>query len=444
MEDLKQKLIEGLLHGDEDHKKWLTEAITAIFDDKNPPEPYGSGNKEKEIVRLEKELSKAIKRPKKGTELSYQGRIATLQGDISELRKQLKQAVKQHGIFKAIVEELEAHVTPLEPLDSTVPKRKSKGKIEEHFVMHLSDEHADEIVLPHQVGGLESFDFNIALCRAEEYVDTILKWKNYSLSQHTFPVLHILSYGDHTSGEIHDAKERSQFRNQFRNSLAIGQMQSLMIRDLAPHFKTVKVYCVPGNHGRRSVKKDFHGAWNNWDYLISEIARMHCQDHDNVEFAIPDCYSINIDINGHGFAIEHGDGVKSWMGIPWYGLERKTRRLVSLHNTFDKKIRYFVFGHFHALSTNADLKGEMIINGAWPATNPYSYEEFSGYREPMQLIHGVHENKGMSWRLPVYLKNLEREKEGPKRYNVVLASSDMSEGFKAGLDNSFPGGGAKL
>ena len=64
----------------------------------------------------------------------------------------------------------------------------------------------------------------------------------------------------------------------------------------------------------------------------------------------------------------------------------------------------------------------MIINGGWLATDPYSYEAFSGYREPMQLLHGVHEKYGISWRLPIKLKNVEREKKGPKRYEVILST----------------------
>lgn len=386
---------------------------------------------ERTIEVVEAELRKALAKPKPATELSYQGKIIGLQEDLKETKRQLKLAVRKHGIFRAIADELEELVVPLEPRDPE-PVRKKKGKIVEHFVMHLSDEHADEIVLPHQVNNLEKFDFEVALCRAERYIDTILEWKA-TLTNHEFPVLHILSYGDHTSGEIHGAKERSAYRNQFRNSLAIGQMQASMIHDLSPHFQQIKVYCVPGNHGRRSVKKDFHGAWDNWDYLISEIARMHCKSMKNVEFAIPDCYSINVDINGWGFGIEHGDGIKSWNSIPWYGLERKTRRLVSLHNSFGKQVNYFVFGHFHSMSSMADLRGEMIINGAWPATNPYSYEEFSGWREPMQLIHGVHEKYGMTWRLPCKLRNVEKEELGPQRYKVNLAAEHLGDGFTAGL-----------
>lgn len=407
-------------------------------------------NSEKEKVQkaladAAKDIEKLNRRPAKGTELEYQGKIATLQSELRQLKKDLKLAQHQHGMFRALVDEMETMIVPMEPPEKWTDTRSKKGAIEEHLVMHLSDEHADEIVLPHQVGDLEKFDFGVALCRAETYIDTMLKWTQKTLTNHRFPVLHILAYGDHTSGEIHGAVTRSHYRNMFRNAIAIGQMHGQMIHDLAGFFQKICVYYVPGNHGRRSIRKDFHGAWDNWDYLVAEVARMYCGQMTHVDFAIPDAFSMNIDINNWGFAIEHGDGVKSWMGIPWYGLERKTRRLVSLHNSMGKQISYFVFGHFHSMSTNADLRGEMIINGAWPATNPYGYNEFSGYREPMQLIHGVHADRGISWRLPIKLKDDAREETGPSRYRIDLAeeifNTQMSQ---AGLDQSFPGGGSKV
>jgi len=49
------ELLEGILHGDEEHREWLTEAIYNWADGKPIPEPRGSGTKDnlyKEIERL--------------------------------------------------------------------------------------------------------------------------------------------------------------------------------------------------------------------------------------------------------------------------------------------------------------------------------------------------------------------------------------------------------
>lgn len=359
--------------------------------------------------------------------LDLEAKLASYVQETSRLRKDLKDATHKHGVLQTLASELQSTVVPLEefPPMPDIRRGKKADLVEEDLVIHLSDLHGDEVVKPHSVGGLEEFDFPIALCRGENFVDSVIKFTQQTLANYRFKTLHLLMYGDMTNGEIHGGVTHSYYQNMFRNCLAIGQLCGLMIRDWAPWFPQVKVVCVPGNHGRRTLKKEFNGPWNNWDYLIYEIASTYCRNLKNVEFAIPECFSVNYDILGHTFHIEHGDDIKSWNSIPWYGIERKTRRLVSLNNSIGKQVRYFVMGHFHALANMADLKGETFINGAWVGTTPYSYESFSGYREPMQLIHGVHADHGVTWRLPVLLRNKEREAAGPSRYNVILANESF-------------------
>lgn len=358
--------------------------------------------------------------------LKLEGKLANAMAEKSRLIRELSAATVEQGLLQALVEEMQAVVVPFDELPYQEDHRKSTpDTVEEHLVMHVSDQHGDEVVEPHKVGNTEKFDFPVFLCRAERYVKSVLDFTQNKLANYRFPTLHILQYGDQTSGEIHGGKERSYYRNMFRNCLAIGQTNALMIRDLAPYFKEIKVLNLPGNHGRRSIKKDYDNPWDNWDYLCSEVAQLHCRHLGNVEFKIPDCFSVNYNINGWGFNIQHGDDIKSWNGIPWYGIERKTRRMVALQNSMGEQVHYFVMGHFHSLSSMADLRGETLINGAWVGTSAYSYESFSGYREPMQLIHGVHPEYGISWRLPIKLRDRKQEEIGPTRYNIILSQETM-------------------
>jgi hypothetical protein len=293
--------------------------------------------------------------------------------------------------------------------------------IEEHLVMHLSDGHHDSIVTHSDTGGLEEYDFNISCCRAERYIDRTLKWTQQTLGgQFRFPSVTILAYGDHTSGEIHGAVTRSAFRNQFKNCLAIGQLHALMYRDLAPYFETVNPVYVPGNHGRRSAKKDYTGAHDNWDYLIAKVAQLHCADLPNVHFTIPNSFIANVNIAGVGFQIFHGDDIKSSLGIPWYGLEKRRHRMMALNSLQQSvPIRYFCCGHFHRPGSTTEVNGEMMINGAWLGSDPYAFNAIGGYTEPSQLIHGVNQEYGITWRLPVQMK-CPYEKEGPRRYKISM------------------------
>lgn len=324
---------------------------------------------------------------------------------------------RENGVYQTLADEMERMVKPLTPLPSKVMKHK-KHKHAEPLVLHLSDEHADQVVQPHRVGGLEEYNIKVALARAEKLVDRTIAISQDTLSNYQFTELWILAYGDHVNGEIHDATNHSQYRNAFDNTLAVGQMHALMIRDLAPYFPSIKVLYLAGNHGRRTPKKDYHGAKDNWDYLVGRTAEMLCTDIGNVEFLIPDSFSYTFQIGQYNFCAFHGDDIKSWNGIPHYGIERKTRRLTSLHAAQGREIHYYVMGHFHSMSSITHPSGEVIINGSWKATDEYSYESLGVISKPSQLLHGVGDH-GISFRFPIYLKH-DGDTDGPARYTGPL------------------------
>lgn len=351
-----------------------------------------------------------------------QAEVAHLREERNDAQRKLKQAAKTQGLFQAIVEEMEERVTPMAELPKARPAYvKSEASVmEEHLVMHLSDGHHDQVITRDDTGGLEQHNFPVSMCRAECLVDTTLKWTQQTLApQFRFPSLTVLAYGDHTSGEIHGAVQRSYFRNCFKNCHAIGQLHGLMFRDMAPYFEQVNVIYVPGNHGRRSTQKDYHGAHDNWDYLIGKTAQLYCRDISNITFMIPNSFSANVDIGGVGFHIFHGDDVRSQLGIPWYGLEKRRHRLMALDGVRQGvPIRYYCCGHFHRPGTTSEVNGEMLINGSWVASDAYSYNSFGGFTEPTQLIHGVNTKYGITWRLPVKIR-CEYEQQGPRRYKLV-------------------------
>lgn len=349
-----------------------------------------------------------------------QAENAHLREERNLAKRQLKSAAKTQGLFQAIVDDMDSRVRPMTALPKARPIYKEpKNMVEEHLVMHLSDGHHDAVVTRDDSGGLEEYNFPISMCRAERLVDTTLKWTQQTLGANfKFPSLTVLAYGDHTSGEIHGAVGRSYFRNVFKNAHAIGQLHALMYRDMAPYFDQVNIIYVPGNHGRRSTKKDYHGAHDNWDYLIGKTAQMYCRGIDNVSFTIPNSFSANVDIGGVGFHISHGDDVRSSLGIPWYGLEKRRHRLMAIENIREGvPIRYYCCGHFHRPGSTTEVNGEMLINGAWPATDAFAYNAMAGFTEPSQLIHGVNKDYGITWRLPVKLR-CEYESEGPRRYKL--------------------------
>jgi hypothetical protein len=353
-------------------------------------------------------------------------RVIDLEIKIREQSETLRDIVAQNlalktnaSVIAAVKDELDKRVQPIKPLPTINHKTKTKDTVDEALVMHLSDEHGDQEVLSHRVLGLEDYNFKVCLARAERYVKTTLEFTQQTLSNYRFRELWLLCYGDHISGEIHEATNHSYFHNAIKNAYAVGEMHGMMIRDLAPYFDQVNVLGLSGNHGRRKPKKEYTGALNNWDYAVHRTARNMLADHANVKFIVPDAFSAIVNIRGYNFHVNHGDDIKSWNSIPHYGIERKTRRLSTLHALNDTKINYFVMGHFHQLTVGQHPGGETIINGSFKATDEYALNSLAAANPPMQLIHGVHERYGMTWRLPVYLK-YAGDTKGPERYRCLL------------------------
>jgi hypothetical protein len=289
--------------------------------------------------------------------LELEAKNVAISDDRNRLARAYKAAQRKNSVFEAVVDEMRTLIKPITPLPRAPAKRNRDDKIRESVVLHLSDEHADSIVLAHQVGGLERYNFWIALRRAEQLVDTTIRFTQETLSNYDFHRLWVFANGDHVSGEIHNAADHSEHRNMFKNSLCVGQMHALMYRDLAKYFPEVKIIYTSGNHGRRTLKKDYHNPHDNWDFLIAKIAELHCQDLKNVEFLIPDSFSANVEIENHGFCVSHGDDIRSWNGIPWYGIERKTRRWMALNAAVARQVKYYCFGHFHNQASQASLNG---------------------------------------------------------------------------------------
>ena len=373
------------------------------------PVPKRSGGQRKKLSEHD---------PTNNRILELEAEVIHLTEERNRERAKSKASAKTQGLFRAISLEMAERIRPFKALPLQLEYRR-KAQITEHCVLHLSDGHHDQVIRPEQVNGFEEYNFPISCTRGERLVETVLEWTQDTLApKFYFPVLWVLAYGDHSSGEIHKACERSYYRNQFKNCLAIGQLHALMYRDFAQHFEQVNVLYLSGNHGRRTPKKDYYGANDNWDYLIAEIARLHCHEIGNVHFQIPDAWSANININGVGFNIAHGDDCRSSLGIPWYGLVRRQKGLIALGAAAGgQRVRYYCVGHHHSASTLSDIDGELMINGAWLGTDPFAYNSLSGYQEPSQWLHGVNPKHGITWRMKVQLRS-DKEKEGPKRYLI--------------------------
>ena len=119
-------------------------------------------------------------------------------------------------------------------------------------------------------------------------------------------------------------------------------------------------------------------------------------------------------MRGKNFLIYHGDDINVWKSTPYYGIERAVREFEELLASRDEFVDYFILGHFHRNITLPKIRGEVFINGGLKGGDEYSLGALRAVSRPSQLIAGVHDRTGVSFRYPVHFTR----KEGKLRYVV--------------------------
>lgn len=340
------------------------------------------------------------------------GEVENLRAERNILRRQLKASAKREFAIDSVLDSIRPNIVAI-PRPKPLPLKK-KTTIDETLVLLLSDNHADQVVSPEEVEGLERYDFPIAVRRHEVLVEEMLKFTRESLVNFNFRKLVVLGMGDFTSGQIHGHVNRSYFHDQFTSDLAIGELFGQMLGELSQYFESMDVVTVTGNHGRltEAIEYTKDGVAANHDTLIMRIAELHCKNMKNINFEFPIGLSHLKNIEGWNFHVHHGHGKKG-SGETWARAKRKSQTIVPLHKG---NVHYFVSGHFHTPGEVSVSGGATLIgNGAFLACDPYSVQALEEANEPSQMIFGVHRHHGVTWRLPVKVRTRD-EGAGPQRY----------------------------
>lgn len=344
-----------------------------------------------------------LQRTPEAEAIYWQGQFQRMKLHKERSDRKLRDLARTASTVTGAVEALSDIIRPITPPKVKNYRPKKKGDIVESAVLMLSDLHADEVVEPQEVDYLEEFNFPICVKRACHLVQEVAKWCNRSLDNFHFDELVILGMGDYTNGEIHRAE--NYFGDQMTADLAIGELIGHIVADLASHFPHVRFCNVTGNHGRRSQKIEFDkkAENNNHDTLIARIAQIYCRDLENVTFKFPDAVSHIVPIKGFNYHMTHGHGKRTASNI-WQRSESFAKNTNAIHKG---RYDYFVQGHYHT----PGRVGNLISNGAFLATDQFSYQSLQAAGSPTQILFGSHEHNGATWSLPIDLRYDEKTQE---------------------------------
>ena len=324
--------------------------------------------------------------------------IAELRRTIDSLQRRLAREKDRteavvEAVYSAVADSIRAlDIPPVEP-----PKKDRRTKGEEIAVLLLSDWQLGKRTPTYSS---EVCEERIALLR--EKVDRLVEIQR---ADHPVKRICLFLLGDMIEGELIFPGQAHEVDSSLYRQVAVDGPRILgdTVRWALSRFEQVEVHAVPGNHGHiggRS-RRDMHPE-SNGDRMLYEITRQLVPDAD---WHISGDWWHVADLGERSrFLLLHGDQVRGYAGIPWYGWARKVLAWGSLSRIWpNMDFDHVVAGHFHT-PVSLYLNGRRLwVNASTESHNPYALEQLAAAGEPAQWLLFVKPGKGVTCE---YLVNL--------------------------------------
>jgi len=352
-----------------------------------------------------------------------------LQQKLLEINRKYKMIVREESISDKMIRVLKDEAKALPKID-VMWEPPSQKVTQETAVLLLSDLHLGEIVDRDVVCGFGEYDFDIFNKRLKFLAKSMRSIIVRKLTGYKIDKLCIFGLGDMVSGRIHDEliENSEDIIFQIMNGAFVTAQ---FVLELAQMFPEIEIDGVLGNHGRIIRKKYYKKRYTNWDFVFYQFLGMFLANNPRIKCNFPKSFFVIKKIRGWTFLLIHGDNIRSWMGIPWYGIERMMWKLGDLLKDKGTNVNYRILGHFHNTGELDRAFGELVINGSMIGGTEFSLMSMGEFNRPTQLFFGVHTEIGMTWRYPLRL-DLKGVKEViPYKHNQELnAAKYMKELLK--------------
>jgi hypothetical protein len=320
-------------------------------------------------------------------------REEVLESENKELRRQVAAARKLEVFDHRALDLLERNVQAITP-----SYKRAKFTVDAELTPHThvllySDLHAAEVVSYEAMNGLNEYNWDIMLERHQRLARAIRSFKK----NRPYPIdkLYILGLGDMVTGDIHDELRETNEMVVSEAAVRLGNdMAEFISVELAPLYDEIQIGAVVGNHGRTTAKPEFKSASKNWDWIAYKIMQQRLSQYENITIELPAGFEQIVKVYDKNILLFHGDGIPSNMpGVPWGGIQRRTKELADTYHAMGTHIDHFACGHFHEANTVNQKR--ILMNGSIKGPDEYSMKRFGGGRPACQVLHTFHPTRGL-------------------------------------------------
>lgn len=327
-------------------------------------------------------------------------KVQDLERQLKDQQKILQNYRKEHGKLEVFFDRVIAQISPLSPLPTTYTPKAQKSDSRVVPVMHITDSHMGAVQEPYEIEDFNAFNPEICDERNLRFAKGLLDWNELHRNIYTINECAVLMTGDLISGDIHDELKITNAFSTPQQVVRAAEIHTKQIALLASSFDKVTVHFVTeDNHSRLTRKPQAKEAgMNSYNYLVGKLMEAYLKGHGNVDFNIYPMLEKVVNVNGMRYLIGHGHSVRGWMGVPWYGIERKIgkeaeARLQIIMNEITKAetvgFDKYVIGHFHTPFNTT----RYTCGGSVSGTDAYDHQA-GRHADPAQSSWMVHSNRG--------------------------------------------------
>jgi len=327
--------------------------------------------------------------------------------ELQELHRQLREKdrifenyKKSRGGLEVFFRKVQDAIRPVSPLPQRHVAEKKRTKTTVFAVNQTSDSHMGAVQGTDEIEGLNGFNPKICESRNMNFARMSLSYFNTMRSAYNVNELVWLYTGDLVSGDIH---QELLTTNAFPLPVQVAEAAGLHAKQvafMAPHFEHIRIeFIVDDNHARLTKKPQASEAgYNSMNYLVGVMMKQYLSSHTNVEVNIYPMHEKVIKVGNMRYLIMHGHSIQGWMGVPWYGIERRagkeaTARMQAIMQSQDDQMLWkmkelgfhkMVHGHFHV-----NFDGPMYACAASiQGTTAYDHKDgrFSPPGQPSWLV----------------------------------------------------------
>jgi DNA-binding transcriptional ArsR family regulator len=340
---------------------------------------------------------------------------------------------KVHELIQYLDDDLNGR-PPAEPDDGLVVRESH-----EDMVCHRSDDHIGAKY--HDEFGNTTFSAEIGIDRVRTISDRVFELKaRQEAAGVEFDTLHLVMGGDHLDGiGIHDAQPWETQLSLPEQLTIASDIYMEFIDRARREFESVQIVCQVGNHGE--LRGDGMGPDDNVDtaFFLSLDRRVRDRDYDNVRFVRSQSgnftnfrmrvdkaadqrkaealdvepHELPVDLeSGHRAHLRHGQNSLEHIGTSagkkrWYAWKDQHK--------FDIAYR----GHYHKFDIGSIASKKVVMSGA--IVPPDDFEEsLAEWDEPAATVHGVTDDRTMSWFYPIDFEQPPTEEDPDEIVDIAL------------------------